>query len=86
MSIEKKTLEVLKAGLDDTLNLMDEEAMDFIAGGLCTPSYCSGTYCSGTYDPNPTPGATTPNPSNPPKPTCKCGPTCPCVTCGCEKK
>lgn len=31
MTINKQTLEVLKAGLDDTMNLMDEEAMDLIA-------------------------------------------------------
>ena len=33
MTNNQQTLEVLKAGLDDSMNLMDEESMDLIAGG-----------------------------------------------------
>ena len=42
MTTNKKTLEVLRAGLDDTMNLMDDEAMDRIAGGfVCKDFYCA---------------------------------------------
>jgi hypothetical protein len=84
MSIEKATLEVLKAGLDDTMNLMDEEAMDLIEGGGCT-GYCSGTYCQSNYsaDDSTTPGST-PKPSILPTPTCECGADCSCKNCGCK--
>lgn len=33
MTNDKPTFEVLRAGLDSTMNLMDEESMDLIAGG-----------------------------------------------------
>lgn len=83
MSIEKTSLEVLKAGLDDTMNLMDAEAMDLIEGGGCN-GYCSGTYCQSDYT-NDDPTTPVPTPSNPPAPTCECGTDCPCRTCGCKK-
>lgn len=35
MTNDKPTFEVLRAGLDSSMNLMDEEAMDQIAGGTC---------------------------------------------------
>ncbi|WP_289226206.1 hypothetical protein [uncultured Bacteroides sp.] len=83
MSIEKKSLEILKAGLDDTFDLMDEEAMDLIEGGYCSNGYCGGPYCAGTYSPDdPTTPASTPTPSS--APTCECGTNCPCRTCGCK--
>lgn len=80
MSIEKKSLEVLKAGLDDTFNLMDEEAMDLIEGGRCFIFNCSTYTQNDTPAPTPTPKAT---PS--PVPTCECGTDCKCRTCGCKK-
>ena len=46
MTNDKPTFEVLRAGLDSTMNLMDEEAMDQIAGGTCKhcDKHC-GAYC-----------------------------------------
>lgn len=77
MTINKKTLEVLKAGLDSTMNLMDEEAMDLIAGGAECFIHTCGTHC-GTFtestEPDPTPG-----------PTCGCTPQCNCPECRCDK-
>lgn len=52
MSTEKKTLEVLRASLDDTLNLMDEKSMDLMEGGTCTRTYCVGVHCPEVYIPS----------------------------------
>lgn len=86
MSIEKRSLEILKAGLDDTFYLMDEEAMDMIEGGRCFIFNCAAYTQNDT--PAPTPQETpepSPSsfPSNPPVPTCECGADCICRTCGC---
>lgn len=51
MTTNKKTLEVLRAGLDSTMNLMDEKSMDAIAGGwTCKKNYCHKSYCPKKYD------------------------------------
>lgn len=84
MSIEKKSLEILKAGLDDTLNLIDEEAMDFIEGGACIMNYCASSYCGVGFVPDPTPDPSTPEPSISPSVSPSSTPTCPCGTaCQC---
>lgn len=77
MTINKQTLEVLKAGLDDSMNLMDEEAMDLIAGGQTCDGFCTGTFCAKNYS--------VPDPTPTPKPTCGCTPQCNCPDCRCDK-
>ena len=50
MTNDKPTFEVLRAGLDSTMNLMDEKSMDAIAGGWTCNNYCHKSYCPKKYD------------------------------------